>query len=55
MVSQVRLTAESYCLLSEKPDNAKTTVELEKEIIQIFKEGIELVRASYGSADGEKP
>jgi hypothetical protein len=42
MVSQAE---EAYCLPSKKPDQIKTTLELEKDIIALFEESIEKMKA----------
>jgi hypothetical protein len=52
MNPQVALTHRN-CLLLERPDVAKTNTELEHEIIELFKDSIESVRASY-ARDGER-
>lgn len=38
----------AYCLLSEKPDNAKSDSELAEEIIESYRKGIEEMRAYAG-------
>ena len=50
--------AETYCLLSKKPDQAKTTIELEHDIIILLEENIykmKALRVAYaGTGDSQQ-